>query len=210
MTWTVFLGFLIAILPVALTPGASLTLATQRSLAGERAATGWVIAGTATGIYAHATLAGLGLSALVMRSAEVFTAVKLVGAAYLIGLGAVSLWRSRRRRATSVPRRSLPWVGHHTFPQALLSNVLNPKAAAVYLTLAPQFLSAGHVGVGALLALATVHVLVMATWLGVWGVALSGARRIITMQGLKAWINRVGGAVLVALGVRAAATAWSR
>jgi threonine/homoserine/homoserine lactone efflux protein len=68
VTWTILGGFFVAVLPVVMTPGASFTLATQRSLAGDRAAGPWVIAGTATGIYTHAALAGLGLSVLVMRS----------------------------------------------------------------------------------------------------------------------------------------------
>ena len=82
-----------------------------------------------------------------------------------------------------------------------------PKAAAVYLTLAPQFLTAREVGLPSMLALATVHVLIMVVWLGVWSVALSGARRLTQFPGFRTWVNRAGGAVLVALGVRTAVTA---
>ena len=208
MTWTVLAAFAVAVLPIVVTPGASFTLVTQRSLAGERAAGRWVIAGTATGIYTHATLAALGLSAIVMRSSQVFVAVKLAGAAYLIGLGVMTLWRSRGGGADpGARRRSLPWAGLHPYPQAVLANVLNPKAAAVYLTLAPQFLTARDVGLPSMLALATVHVLIMVVWLGVWSVALSGARRLTQFPGFRTWVNRAGGAVLVALGVRTAVTA---
>jgi threonine/homoserine/homoserine lactone efflux protein len=70
-------------------------LATQRTLRGERHATAKVIAGTATGIYCHATLAAVGLSAIVMRSSEIFTMVRVLGAAYRITLGAAMLWRAR-------------------------------------------------------------------------------------------------------------------
>ena len=207
VTWTVLGGFFLAVLPVAITPGASFTLATQHSLAGDKAAGPWVIAGTATGIYTHATLAGLGLFALVMRSSQMFMVVKLAGAAYLIALGAVTLWRSRSGRPAHQASPSLPWTGHHPYPQAVLANVLNPKAAAVYLTLAPQFLTVRDAGVAPLLMLATVHVLTMAGWLSVWTVALSGARRMTSSPDFRTWVNRAGGAVLVVLGIRAAATA---
>ena len=210
MTWAAVAGFFLAVLPLVMTPGASFTLATQRGLDGERGAAGWVIAGTGTGICIHATLAGLGLSVLVMRSAQLFTAVKLGGAAYLIGLGLVTIWRARRGRpdrACRAARRSLPWAGHHAYPQAVLANVLNPKAAGVYLTLAPQFLSAREVGVGPLLILATVHVAAMAAWLGAWSLLLVRARRLTRSGRFRAWISRIGGVVLIGLGVRTAATA---
>ena len=201
MSWIAVVGFFVAIVPLALTPGASFTLATQRTLAGQRHATLWVVAGTATGTYIHALLAAAGMSALVMRSSEAFLVVKIVGGAYLIGLGLVTIWRTRRRREAAAPGR-LPWAGHHTYPQALLSNVLNPKAASIYLTLAPQFLSAHQVGVGPLLLLASVHVLVMSIWLGLWSLVLRRGRRFAQSDWFAKTVNRVGGAILVALGVR--------
>jgi threonine/homoserine/homoserine lactone efflux protein len=145
--WVAVMGFLVAIVPIALTPGVSFTLVTQRTLAGQRQAAGWVIAGTATGTYIHALLATAGLSALVMRSAEAFTVVKIVGGVYLIALGAWTMWQTRRRRPDEreVPPR-LPWTGHHSYPQALLANLLNPKAASVYLTLARRTSTTGRPG----------------------------------------------------------------
>jgi threonine/homoserine/homoserine lactone efflux protein len=207
MTWAAVAGFFLAVLPLVMTPGASFTLATQRGLDGDKGAAGWVIAGTGTGIYIHATLAGLGLSVLVMRSSELFAAVKLGGAAYLIGLGLLTIWRTRRGRPAQSAARQLPWAGQHAYPQAVLANVLNPKAAGVYLTLAPQFLSAREVGVGPLLILATVHVIAMSAWLGVWSLMLARARRLTRSRDFRARVNRIGGIVLVGLGIRTAATA---
>jgi threonine/homoserine/homoserine lactone efflux protein len=207
MTWAAVAGFFLAVLPLVMTPGASFTLATQRGLDGDKGAAGWVIAGTGTGIYLHATLAGLGLSVLVMRSSELFAVVKLGGAAYLIGLGLMTIWRARRGRTAKPATRQLPWAGHHPYPQAVLANVLNPKAAGVYLTLAPQFLSAREAGVGPLLILATAHIAAMACWLGGWSLMLSRARRLTRSRDFRAWVSRAGGIVLVGLGIRTAATA---
>jgi len=193
-------GFLIAILPLVITPGASFTLATQRTLAGERFGAGKVIAGTATGIYCHATLAALGLSAIVMRSAELFTAIRMAGAAYLIGLGALMLWRSRTlRRDATTPSRT-----GHLYSQAVLANVLNPKAAGIYLSLVPQFLPAHDVGLGSVLALATIHVAAMALWLTLWTTVLARGRHLFDVQRFRKVLNQVGGAMLIGLGVRTA------
>lgn len=110
MWWVAVLGFLIAITPIALTPGASFTLATQQTLAGQERATVWVVLDTATGIYTYALLAAAGLSALVLRSAEAFTLVKVLGGLYLVGLGAWTLWRSRGHQQPK-PNKPAPLPG---------------------------------------------------------------------------------------------------
>jgi threonine/homoserine/homoserine lactone efflux protein len=205
MTWAAVIGFFLAVLPLTMTPGASFTLATQRTLSGERHAAGWVVAGTATGIYCHAMLAAVGLSALVMRSSQAFTVVKVAGAVYLIGLGLATLRKARRQESPrELPR--LPWAGHHTYPQALLANVLNPKAASIYLTLAPQFLSTHQVGYGPMLVLATAHVTAMTLWLTLWSVLLVKGRRWTSSRRFRDTFSRVGGVILIALGIRTAVT----
>src|SRR5437879_10958454 len=111
MIW-LMIGFGLAVLPICLTPGVSFTLVTQRVLdRGVRSGVA-VTGGTACGLICHATLAGLGLSALVMRSSEAFTVVKIAGAAYLVVLGLRALWRSRPgATAPPAPARRLPWQG---------------------------------------------------------------------------------------------------
>ena len=90
------LGFFLVVTPLVLTPGASFTLVSARGVAGDRRGAWATIGGTAGGIATHAVLAGVGLAAVVMRSAEVYLALRIVGAAYLVGLGLVLVWRSRR------------------------------------------------------------------------------------------------------------------
>lgn len=90
--------------------------------------------------------------------------------------------------------------------QALLANALNPKAAAVYLTLPPQFLTAAQVSMWPMLVMASIHVVVMPLWLAVWAGALSRGRRLVRSPRFGAYINRTGGTVLVALGIRTLAT----
>lgn len=131
--------------------------------------------------------------------------IKIGGGAYLIGLGLFTIWQTRRQRSVPAARR-LPWTGRHSYPQALLANVLNPKAASIYLTLAPQFLTAQQVQVGPLLLLASVHVLVMALWLGLWSAVLLRGHRISQSHRFTTTVSRLGGAILVALGVRTVTT----
>jgi threonine/homoserine/homoserine lactone efflux protein len=198
-------GFGLAVLPICLTPGVSFTLVTQRVLAKGRLSGVRVAAGTSCGLICHAMLAGLGLSAIIMSSSEAFTAIKLLGAAYLIGMGLATLWGARARAATgpSVGRR-LPWADHGDFAQALLGNVLNPKAAAVYLTLAPQFLQRGQPVLPQMLQLVAAHLVVAGGWLLVWTQIVGGARRVVRSEPFRRVMDRVTGSVLVGLGVRTA------
>lgn len=196
MTWAVALGFLLAIAPIVITPGVSFTLATQRTISGERNAGIVVAAGTGTGIFVHACLASIGLAAFMARIAHGFTIVRIVGGIYLVALGIITL----RRRPGRAKR--LPWQGNPTYVQALLGNVLNPKAAAVYLTLAPQFLHSGRDVIEPMLLFAGIHVVVMTLWLVGWAELVHKGRRAFLRR--RRLIDRVGGSVLVALGLRTA------
>ncbi|MGW0507296.1 LysE family translocator [Micromonospora sp. NPDC003241] len=203
------LGFLIAVAPITLTPGTSLTLVVSRVAVGG-ARQGWcVILGTVTGIYVHGTLAAVGLAALVLRSSQAFWTVKLLGAAYLVGFGLWLLWSTVRRRrphgpATARRPRRLPWRGHHPYAQGLLGTVLNPKAAAVYLTLAPQFLGSHRSVLVPMLVLASTHAVLHTCWLAGWTVVSGAAARVLRTLRVRRLLDRLTGALLVGLGVRTA------
>ncbi len=201
-----FLGFFLIVTPLAVTPGASFTLVSARGVAGDRRGAWATIAGTAAGIATHAVLAGVGLAAAVMRSAEVYIAIRILGAAYLIGLGVVLMWQSRRTEAFSNGHSAgvSASVGVQA-RRAYVANVLNVKAASVYLTLAPQFIPAFSVGVVSMLLLATVHILVMAAWLGIWSTGLTALASHFDPQSWRRRIDALGGAVLVFLGIRSVA-----
>lgn len=199
-------GFLAAVFPLIATPGASLALLIQHVTDKGRRQALPVILGTATGLYIHATLAIAGLSALVMHSSQAFAAVKLVGAAYLIGL-AVWTWRSARLHAVPTPsRRRLPKKVDSVYAQALLANVLNPKAASIYLTLVPQFIAPRQSFGGQILTLATAHALLIMTWLMAWTFLIQRAARTLQRPRFKQAVARTTSLVLLTLGIRSAAT----
>lgn len=182
-------GFLAAVFPITATPGASVALLIQ---GGRRRAVA-VIAGTITGLYAHATLAVLGLSAIVMQSSEAFAVVRIVGAVYLVGLG---LWTWFSGGSTTPRPRSEP-----TYVRALLANVLNPKAASIYLTLVPQFVTPQENLAVQIYALVTAHAVLAVVWLSLWTFFLA---KLPGKEAFRRHLRRITAIVLVALGVRAA------
>ncbi|GAA2273551.1 hypothetical protein GCM10009853_029230 [Glycomyces scopariae] len=190
------LAFAVAILPVVLTPGASFTLMAAHVLAAEDGVVRRVAAGTAAGIFSHAVLAAVGLSAVVMQSAQVYRAVQLVGALYLIGLGITTILKGRRATMPEAP----PAAPLRT-RTAFLANLLNPKAAAVYLTLVPQFLDPGSFTVANVLAFACLHAALTAIWLAASAIALRSLRARALPIPRRA-VAVVGGCTLIALGVK--------
>jgi threonine/homoserine/homoserine lactone efflux protein len=191
-------AFLVAILPLIATPGASLALLTQHVTAhGLRRAIP-VIAGTVTGIYTHALLAVLGLSAVVMHSSQAFFVVRVAGGLYLLCLG---IWTWRTARQT----RSAANLLQPAYLQALLGNVLNPKAASIYLTLVPQFLDPDRALTPQIAVLATAHALLMIVWLAGWTAILVRTGQTLSSMGWAVAIRRAAAAVLIYLGVRALA-----
>ncbi|MER0127075.1 LysE family translocator [Franconibacter daqui] len=185
-------GFIPALLPVALSPGASFTLVMNSALAQGRKGLLVTLTGTALGIYTHALLIGLGVTSLLVASPTLFGLLKIAGIFYLLWLGA-QLIRSglgAQELAFSKNEKVI------TLKDAWLANVLNPKAILFYLTVVSQF--AGRQGeVSHYLALASVHVAVMAVWLIALSLLLITSARKINTRALKRAINMGGGALLI-------------
>ena len=105
---------------------------------GRRAGIASVL-GIHVGTLAHIAAATLGLSALVLSSAVAFTAVKIAGALYLIGLG---LWTLLSRKAEPEVALGGERNLRRAFAQGVVVNVLNPKTALFFLAFLPQFVDA--------------------------------------------------------------------
>ena len=120
-------------------PGPSMLYVLSRSLGQDRDAGLVSAAGLATGGVVHAIAAAVGLSALLAYSPTVYRAVTVLGAGYLVYLGA-QMYLSRNQEvgeAEAVPQQSL-W---RIFGQGVLVEVLNPKTALFFVAFLPQFIS---------------------------------------------------------------------
>jgi threonine/homoserine/homoserine lactone efflux protein len=91
----------------------------------------------------HVLAGSVGVSAIVLASAELFTALKLVGAAYLVWIGLRTFQSARRDAATALAGGSLtPPIGtRRAFREGVLVEALNPKTAAFFLAFVPQFVN---------------------------------------------------------------------
>ncbi len=136
---------------LAITPGPGIFYVAARTLAGGRAEGVASSIGTGLGGMVHVIAGSLGVSAIVLASAELFTALKLIGAAYLVWLGFRTILAARREASDSlIGGDPAPPVGaRRAFREGVLVEALNPKTAAFFLAFIPQFVdvAAGHVAV---------------------------------------------------------------
>lgn len=146
-----FALFLAAALLLAATPGPGIFYVAARTLSGGRGEGIASSFGNGLGGLVHVVAGAVGVSALVLASAHLFTALKLVGAAYLVWIGFRTIWAARRDAlAITEGLEPAPPVGpRRAFREGIMVEALNPKTAAFFLAFLPQFVdvSAGHVAI---------------------------------------------------------------
>ena len=189
------------------TPGPDTALVTRSALLSGRRAASLSTFGIGAGSLVWAVASLLGVAVLLERSAIAFTVFKLAGAAYLGYLGLRSLvgsLRAGKRASSAAPAlRRKPLGDRSALRQGLLSNLLNPKAGAIFATVMPQFIAPGDRPLRfALMVLA--YECILLTWLHLYGYLVSRAGETRAGARVRQVLEGLTGLVLVGLGVRLA------
>jgi threonine/homoserine/homoserine lactone efflux protein len=193
-----FLTFLIAAVVLAITPGPGIAYVVARTVAGGRSEGLASCFGTGLGGFLHVLAAALGLSLLLAQSAVAFSAVKYVGAAYLIYLGIRMLFRED-------PAMSVQPVAAQGARRALLEGIvveaLNVKTALFFLAFLPQFATPGEPMIPQLVLLGSICV-ALNTLVDV--VAVLAAHRLLESGPARAArariLTRASGVTMIGLG----------
>ena len=196
------LPYLAVIAVLTVTPGPDMLLVLSNGMRGGPEAAWATSLGCCTGIAVHAALAVLGLSAILAASAEAYTVVKLAGAGYLVWLGVRAIAGSFSGRGHLAEPVHAP--AGSFYRQGLVTNLLNPKIALLFLTLLPQFVADGEPRVATTAVLAAVFLAGGLLWLRALSLAVGPLGRLLARPRLVAWFDRGTGALLIGLGARAA------
>lgn len=199
-------AFVIAVLLISASPGPAMALIFRRAaLSGFGGAVPTVL-GLELGLYVWALCAAAGLAAIVAASQVAFVVLRVVGAVFLVYLGVKawrSAWRDRVPDTTVEVRRSGWW---RAFGEGAVVQLANPKAAVFMVAFYPQFVPADRplFATTAVLALAQVAIEIVfyLALAAIVGRAGAWFRRAAVRRRLDA----VSGTVLIALGIRLAAT----
>lgn len=204
-SWELLLGFAVATAIFAYVPGPAVLYTAAQTLARGRRAGLLAMLGIHIGGYAHVLAAALGLAAVFELVPDLYLAVKFAGAAYLIWLG-IGLLRSRPLNA-DLPQLASKSARRSVF-ESILVEVLNPKVAIFYLAFLPQFVDPAallpiwtqFLILGVIVNFAFSSADLVAVFLTSTLVA-----RLKTSQRAELWARRIGGTILIGLGLRLAA-----
>jgi threonine/homoserine/homoserine lactone efflux protein len=201
-------AFVLVATLLAVAPGADTLLVVRNVLTRGRRAGLATTVGIAAGCLVHATFSAVGVSLILVRSAEAFAALKWGGAVYLVVLGVQSVRRWLRPLA-GPPESRLGGPGRgrrlRSFLEGLLTNVLNPKVGIFYLAFLPQFIAPGDPVVARSLLLGGLHVGIGVVWLSGLSFGMGRIRPLVESRLWRARLEGMSGAVLIGLGVRLAA-----
>ncbi len=164
------------------------------------------VAGFVAAFYVHGALSILGISIILVQSAQAFFIVKMLGAAYLVWIGLKALrdaWNGHSAPQTvSLAKRQRTLL--NAFVEGFLTNALNPKVSMFYLAAFPQFISQTQGAIGASFTLVFIHSIINLIWFSsmVWFFArLAGAAKNPRFQ---RWLKGVTGVVFIGFGAKLA------
>jgi RhtB (resistance to homoserine/threonine) family protein len=191
-----FLGISVLLIVI---PGPDTAVVMKNALLGGRRAGVQAALGVTLGLAVWTLAAAAGLAALLQASEIAFTALKLVGAAYLVWIG-VQLLRTREAAVVgeAAPRRV---AGARALRQGLLTDLGNPKVGVFFTSFLPQFIHGDGAAFPALLALGAIFAGLTLAWLAAYGVAVGHAAAFIRRPRVRRALDRITGAVFVGFGV---------
>ncbi|POX42713.1 threonine transporter RhtB [Streptomyces sp. Ru73] len=191
---------------LTIVPGPDMAVVTRRAVAAGTPDALRTAGGIAAGLLVWGVLTVAGLAAALAASPVAYLVLKLLGAGYLVFLGAQALWQNRR--AVSPTARTDPGAATgNPWRTGLVSNVLNPKIAVFYTGLLPTLAPAGMRPVRAMALLVLLHIVLTLAWLSGYVLLLAKAGPVLEKPRVRRALGRITGVVLIGFGVVVATAA---
>ncbi|WEK12880.1 MAG: LysE family translocator [Candidatus Microbacterium phytovorans] len=195
------LAFTVAALVLIVIPGPAVLFSVGRTLALGRAGGLLSVAGVTLALVPIVALVALGVGGIIARSVELFTALKIVGALYLMYLGVQAI-RHRKDAAREVEVARLPRSHARQLWQGFLVGVTNPKTIAFFVAVLPQFVDV-HAGAVAwqMMELGLVFAVIALVSDSVWVFAAAAARTWFARSPRRIeTLTATGGTMMIGLG----------
>ncbi len=176
------IGFTIAILLLAVTPGPDMTLWISRSLRDGRVSGFMTLVGTNLGITVHTMLVAFGVAAVIVASPTAFMVLKTGGAAYLVWLAIMAIRKGSNFAVERPDEQKTRSSKKSALLNGLWVNLLNPKIIIFFMTFLPQFVSASDP-----------HVTGKLIFLGLWSIIVAlpiGIGIVVGADKLSAWLQQ--------------------
>jgi RhtB (resistance to homoserine/threonine) family protein len=199
-----FYLFIIMSILLIILPGPDTAMITKNTLSHGKMGGMKTLFGSSCGLLIHTFAAVVGLSAIIVKSALIFSIFKYVGAIYLIYLGIKSLWALRKKDGNNEVEVKSQYENKSVFKQGFLTNVLNPKVAVFFLTFLPQFVDAGSKTLIPFLIMGITYTLLTAVWFLFYVFLLNKISSFMKKSKTQAIIEGITGTILIGFGIKLA------
>lgn len=162
--------------------------------------------GTCCALLIHTSAAVLGLSAIIVKSAYLFSVFKYVGAVYLIYLGVKTLWslKNKEEAASLEMNTKSQFVNTSCFKQGFLTNILNPKVAVFFLTFLPQFVDSGSNTFFPFLIMGITYTVLTAVWFLLYVYLINQISAFMKKPKTQNIVEGITGTILIGFGIKLA------
>lgn len=201
-----FYVFIMMCMLLILLPGPDTAIATKNTFSVGKTGGLQTMLGTCCALLIHTTAAVLGLSAIIVKSALLFSIFKYVGAVYLIYLGIKTLWglRNKEVAATDEVAAENKYESKSCFKQGFLTNLLNPKVAVFFLTFLPQFVNPGHDTFLPFLLMGATYTILTALWFFFYIYLLNQISAFMKKPRTQMVFEGITGTILIGFGLKLA------
>lgn len=190
---------------LVLIPGPDIGILTQNTVAYGKKTGYKTIFGLSVGLVCHTLAAVFGLSAIILQSALFFSIFKYVGVIYLIYIGVIGIWSSRKKKEPSSESRDSKFTNKSPYLQGFLTDLLNPKVAILFMTFFPQFLdTSGFKPFMQFLIMGLTYTVVTILWSLGYVTLIGYIRFWLEKPSVQRVIQGVTGLVLIGFGIKLA------
>lgn len=185
-------------------PGPDIAIATKNTVTVGKVGGLKTVLGICSALLIHTSAAVLGLSAIIMKSALIFSVFKYVGAVYLLYMGIKTLWSLKKKgEAASVEMNTKSkFVSSSCFKQGFLTNILNPKVSILFITLFPQFINSESNTFIPFLLMGTTYTVMTALWSFLYVYLINYISAFMKKPKTQNIIEGITGTILIGFGIK--------
>lgn len=186
-------------------PGPDTAIATKNTITVGRSGGLKTALGICCALLIHTSSAVLGLSAIIVKSALLFSIIKYVGAIYLIYLGVKTLWSLKKKEEVNIEMNTInKYKNTSCFKQGFLTNILNAKVAVFFLTFLPQFVDSGNNTFLQFLIMGITYTILTIIWFLLYVYLINQISTFMKKPKAQNVIEGITGTILIGFGVKLA------
>ncbi|MFB5281020.1 LysE family translocator [Peribacillus sp. Hz7] len=185
-------------------PGPDTAIATKNTVTVGKVGGLKTVLGICCALLIHTSAAVLGLSAIIVKSALLFSIFKYVGAVYLLYLGVKTLWSLKKKEETASVEmnKKSKFVSTSCFKQGFLTDILNPKVAILFLTFFPQFVDPGSNTFLPFVIMGTTYTVLTAVWSLLYVYLINYISDFMKKPKTQNIIEGITGTILIGFGIK--------